>query len=191
MVLDKQKTLSKNAAKVFFTLSKGDTPILDIELRYKGDFSAFPQFFAGITPEFKEMIKKIGDTMKYQESKQLAEAVQHSLYTNLSKINTKASNHGIKPGPFVVLLGLDVPSILTEVTSLSDKLEEQRLNTTEYRDKIAKYLEKGIVSYLNEGTDTKDSLQNTNTILSKNTILSGGGVNAEKEEDRDQEKTRR
>jgi len=58
MVLDKQKTLSKNAAKVFFTLSKGDTPILEIELRYKGDFSAFPQFFAGITPEFKEMIKE-------------------------------------------------------------------------------------------------------------------------------------
>lgn len=61
MVLDKQKTLSKNAAKVFFTLSKGDTSVLDIELRYKGDFAAFPQFFAGITPEFKEMIKK-GDT---------------------------------------------------------------------------------------------------------------------------------
>ena len=58
MVLDKQKTLSKNAAKVFFTLSKGDTPILEIELRYKGDFAAFPQFFAGITPEFKKMIKE-------------------------------------------------------------------------------------------------------------------------------------
>jgi hypothetical protein len=62
MVLDKQKTLSKNAAKVFFTLSKGDTPVLDIELRYKGDFAAFPQFFAGITPEFKNLIK-IGDTV--------------------------------------------------------------------------------------------------------------------------------
>lgn len=61
MVLDRQKTLSKNAAKVFFTLSKGDTPVLDIELRYKGDFAAFPQFFAGITPEFKNLIK-IGDT---------------------------------------------------------------------------------------------------------------------------------
>ena len=61
MVLDKQKTLSKNAAKVFFTLSKGKTPVLEIELRYKGDFAAFPQFFAGITPEFKKMIKD-GDT---------------------------------------------------------------------------------------------------------------------------------
>ena len=58
MVLDRQQTFARNAAKVFFTLSKGDTPILEIQLRYKGDFSAFPQFFAGITPEFKEMIKK-------------------------------------------------------------------------------------------------------------------------------------
>ena len=36
-------------------------PILEIELRYKGDFAAYPQFFAGITPEFKDLIKK-GDT---------------------------------------------------------------------------------------------------------------------------------
>ena len=61
MELDKQKTFSKNAAKVFFTLYKGKMPILEIELRYKGDFAAYPQFFAGITPEFKDLIKK-GDT---------------------------------------------------------------------------------------------------------------------------------
>jgi hypothetical protein len=61
MELDKQKTFSKNAAKVFFTLYKGTMPILEIELRYKGDFAAYPQFFAGITPEFKDLIKK-GDT---------------------------------------------------------------------------------------------------------------------------------
>jgi hypothetical protein len=58
MELDKQKTFSKNAAKVFFTLYKGKMPILEIELRYKGDFAAYPQFFAGITPEFKDLIKK-------------------------------------------------------------------------------------------------------------------------------------
>jgi hypothetical protein len=58
MELDEQKTFSKNAAKVFFTLYKGKMPILEIELRYKGDFAAYPQFFAGITPEFKELIKQ-------------------------------------------------------------------------------------------------------------------------------------
>jgi N-acetylmuramoyl-L-alanine amidase len=66
----------------------------------------------------------------------------------MRKLNKRTRNHGIKPGPFVVLLGLDAPSILTEVTSLNDKKEERRLKSSEYRDKIAMFLEKGIVKYL-------------------------------------------
>jgi len=100
--------------------------------------------------EFKDMIRKIGDTMKFQESKELAASVQHSLYTEIRKISTSSTNHGIKPAPFVVLLGLDAPSILTEVTSLNNKAEEKRLNSPAYRDNIAKFLEKGIVNYLNK-----------------------------------------
>jgi len=100
--------------------------------------------------EFKDMIQKIGDTMKFQESKELAASVQHSLYKEIRKISTSSTNHGIKPAPFVVLLGLDAPSILTEVTSLNNQAEEKRLNSPAYRDKIAKFLEKGIVSYLNK-----------------------------------------
>lgn len=57
MELDKQKTFARDAAKVFFTLYKGKTPVLDIELRYKGSFTAMPQFFAGITPEFKKILR--------------------------------------------------------------------------------------------------------------------------------------
>ncbi|MAQ91560.1 MAG: hypothetical protein CMM03_17025 [Rhodopirellula sp.] len=57
MELDKQKTFARDAAKVFFTLYKGKTPVLEIELRYKGSFTAMPQFFAGITPEFKKLIR--------------------------------------------------------------------------------------------------------------------------------------
>lgn len=57
MELDKKKTFARDAAKVFFTLYKGKTPVLDIELRYKGSFTAMPQFFAGITPEFKKILK--------------------------------------------------------------------------------------------------------------------------------------
>ena len=58
--IDKSKTFKPNskAAKVFFILSKGDTPILDIELRYKGSFTAMPQFFATMTPQFQKMMKE-------------------------------------------------------------------------------------------------------------------------------------
>jgi N-acetylmuramoyl-L-alanine amidase len=100
--------------------------------------------------EFKEMVQKVGDTLKFQESKDLAEAVQQSLYKNIRVYNKKAKDHGIKTAPFVVLLGIDAPSILTEVTSLNNDQEEKRLNSPAYRDKIAKFLEKGIVTYLNK-----------------------------------------
>ena len=60
--IDKSKTFKPNskAAKVFFILSKGDTPILDIELRYKGSFTAMPQFFATMTKDFQELMKEGG-----------------------------------------------------------------------------------------------------------------------------------
>ena len=60
--IDKSKTFKPNskAAKVFFILSKGDTPILDIELRYKGSFTAMPQFFATMTTDFKKLLNDGG-----------------------------------------------------------------------------------------------------------------------------------
>lgn len=57
MEVDTRKTFARDAAKVFFTLYKGTIPILEIELRYKGSFTAFPQFFAGITTDFKQLLR--------------------------------------------------------------------------------------------------------------------------------------
>jgi len=58
MEIDDAKMRTRNAAKVFFKLYKGDTPILNIELRYKGSFTAMPQFFASMTTEFKSLIRE-------------------------------------------------------------------------------------------------------------------------------------
>ena len=102
--------------------------------------------------EFKDIIQKIGDTLKFQESRQLAHSVQSNLYGRMKKINKHASDHGIKSAPFVVLLGLDAPSILTEVSCFCNPAEEKRLKTAKYRENIATYLEQGIVSYLNKNT---------------------------------------
>ena len=51
----KEKT---NAAKVFYTLSRDGVPILDLQLRYKGDFKSMPQFFATITDDFQTQLKE-------------------------------------------------------------------------------------------------------------------------------------
>jgi len=45
-----------NAAKVFFQICKGRVPILDLEVRYKGSFTAQPQFQAFLTKDFKKII---------------------------------------------------------------------------------------------------------------------------------------
>ena len=58
--VDETETFRREAAKVYFVLSKGDKPILDIELRYKGSFTAYPQFFATMTTDFKKLLSDGG-----------------------------------------------------------------------------------------------------------------------------------
>lgn len=101
--------------------------------------------------EFKEIIEKIGNTLKYQESRQLAASIQRNLYLNIKKEDRSVRNYGVKRAPFIVLLGVDVPAVLTEVSCLSNLEEEMKLNTESHRENIAYYLESGILDYLNEG----------------------------------------
>jgi len=49
---------SAGAAKVFLTISANRVPLLDIEIRYKGSYTANPQFQATATANFKELFKK-------------------------------------------------------------------------------------------------------------------------------------
>ena len=58
MELDTAKKEKANAAKVFYQLSRDGVPILDLELRYKGDFKSMPQFFATITDEFQTQLNE-------------------------------------------------------------------------------------------------------------------------------------
>ena len=58
MELDTAQKEKTNAAKVFYTLSRDGVPILDLQLRYKGDFKSMPQFFATITDEFQTQLKE-------------------------------------------------------------------------------------------------------------------------------------
>lgn len=98
--------------------------------------------------EFREMIVKIGDKFKQQESEILARCIQRNLFVNIRHQNGAAVSRGIKSAPFVVLLAADMPSVLTEVSSISSQSEERKLAEPAYREEIACYLEEGIVQYL-------------------------------------------
>jgi len=98
--------------------------------------------------DFRGVIARIGDTLKTQESRDLADSIHRHLYSDLKRINHGLSDAGSKTGPFMVLLGVDVPSVLVEVSCISNKAEETRLGRPEYRDNVADFLKSGIVEYL-------------------------------------------
>jgi N-acetylmuramoyl-L-alanine amidase len=101
--------------------------------------------------DFRSVIEKIGDTVKLQDSRMLAASIQRSLFRDSERENDDAYDFGVKRAPFVVLLGADVPAVLAEVSCLSNRQEEKRLNTQAHRENIARSLEAGILDYLKKG----------------------------------------
>ena len=98
--------------------------------------------------ELQDLVKKITLKEKIDESRELASDVQQSLYAGLSPKNPLLRNRGVKKAPFVVLIGANMPSILAEISFVSNPSDEKKLETPEYRQKIAESLYKGIAKYI-------------------------------------------
>jgi len=98
--------------------------------------------------DFKILIQKINNTIKQQESIALATKIQRSLFANVRKYDKDVHNWGVKIAPFMVLLDVEAPAVLTEISCISEPEEEKKLNTIDYREKIASFIEKGIIAYL-------------------------------------------
>jgi N-acetylmuramoyl-L-alanine amidase len=93
-------------------------------------------------------VKQIARTEKIDESKELAEDVQDSLSKRVQKSSKTVRNRGVRKAPFIVLIGADMPSILTEISFLSNPADEQLLKKPEQRQKVAEGLYQGVASYL-------------------------------------------
>ncbi len=99
--------------------------------------------------DMTEIIKKIVQNSKIDESQDLATKIQDHLVKTLSQKYKKIHNLGVKGAPFWVLIGVEeVPSVLVEVSYLSNLQEESRLKTPEYRQQIAQGLYEGIIDYI-------------------------------------------
>jgi len=85
---------------------------------------------------------------KRDESLKLAHSVQECLVGDLKKHNKAMNDKGVKQGPFLVLYGASMPSILTEVGFISNKDEEALLGDSDYRENIAQAVYDGIKAYI-------------------------------------------
>jgi N-acetylmuramoyl-L-alanine amidase len=98
--------------------------------------------------DLQDLVKRIARTEKVDESKEFAEDVQDSLSKRVQKTARSERNRGVRKAPFVVLIGADMPSILTEISFLSNPADEQLLKKPDHRQHIAEGVYQGVSAYL-------------------------------------------
>ena len=120
--------------------------------------------------DLQDLIKKIARNEKIEESKELAGDIQDTLTERLQLVSHSEKNRGVKKAPFVVLIGANMPSVLSEISFVSNPSDEKLLRKTDQRQRIADGLYRGIATYL----DSLNSLTyNKQKLVSDNHVSDG------------------
>jgi N-acetylmuramoyl-L-alanine amidase len=98
--------------------------------------------------DLQDMISKIATNDKVEESRELAGDIQDALSHRLQQMSTAERSRGVKKAPFVVLIGADMPSVLAEISFLSNPYDEKMLRRADQRQRIADGLFRGVSAYL-------------------------------------------
>jgi len=98
--------------------------------------------------QLSELVRKITLQDKINESREFAADVDQSLYNGLEAGNPGLRNRGVKKAPFVVLIGANMPSILAEISFLTNPESANDLRQPHYRERIAESLYNGVARYV-------------------------------------------
>jgi N-acetylmuramoyl-L-alanine amidase len=109
--------------------------------------------------DLESLVQRIARNEKIEESRELASDIQGSLAERLERVNKNIRNRGVRKAPFVVLIGANMPSVLAEISFISNPADEVALAKPDGREHVAEGLYKGIQAYL----------QSTNSLASNQT----------------------
>ncbi|PLX89508.1 MAG: hypothetical protein C0619_11080 [Desulfuromonas sp.] len=84
---------------------------------------------------------------KINESSRLATEVQQAMVKGLKPHYSDIKDLGVRQGPFHVLLGATMPSVLVETAFISNHREEKRLNSSTYQKRVASAIVRGVKNY--------------------------------------------
>ncbi|NCO01037.1 MAG: N-acetylmuramoyl-L-alanine amidase [Epsilonproteobacteria bacterium] len=84
---------------------------------------------------------------KILASNKLAIDVQRGMLASLTSSYTDITDGGVREGPFWVLVGAQMPSVLVEVGFISHPMEAKRLVSTQYQKRLALGIADGIERY--------------------------------------------
>jgi N-acetylmuramoyl-L-alanine amidase len=98
--------------------------------------------------QLSDLVRKITLRDKIDESREFATDVDAGLYDGLKAGNPGLRDRGVKKAPFVVLIGAQMPSILAEISFLTNPEDAEQLREGSYRQRIAESLDAGVERYL-------------------------------------------
>ena len=84
---------------------------------------------------------------KINESSRLAAEIQKALVQRLDDDYSEVRDLGVRQGPFYVLLGASMPSVLVEAAFISHPREEKRLSSRKYQEQTAEAIADAVKSY--------------------------------------------
>jgi N-acetylmuramoyl-L-alanine amidase len=94
-----------------------------------------------------EILRAIALNNKIDESRDFAATVQKSMVRKLGAGTGQLRDLGVKQAPFVVLIGAGMPSVLAEISFVTNKQDALLLKTSAYRQQIAEALFDAILRY--------------------------------------------
>lgn len=97
--------------------------------------------------ELPDVVKTIALNNKLDESRDFATFVQREMVARLRPANKTIRDLGVKQAPFVVLIGAAMPSVLAEVSFMTNPQEARLLKSSAYRQRIADALFEAVRTY--------------------------------------------
>lgn len=97
--------------------------------------------------ELPDVVKTIALNNKLDESRDFATFVQREMMAKLRPTNKTIRDLGVKQAPFVVLIGAAMPSVLAEVSFMTNPQEAKLLKSSAYRQRIADALFEAVRTY--------------------------------------------
>jgi N-acetylmuramoyl-L-alanine amidase len=94
-----------------------------------------------------DLVKAIALNNKLNESRDFATMVQQAMYSGVRVRNADTRDLGVKQAPFAVLIGAAMPSVLAEISFVTNDEDARYLKRERFRDAIAQSLLSGIVRY--------------------------------------------
>ncbi len=100
--------------------------------------------------QVQQILASLITTTKINDSSRLAGTVQENIYQSSRKKFRELKNLGVKEGPFYVLHGADMPSILVEVGFLTNRKEAKMLSNPAYLYRLASSIAEGIHQFMQD-----------------------------------------